>query len=647
MTGIDPHPPYFRTLREKNQTLTPLDIERSILRSWKAEWSTDPTTCPYNFEDTYDFHPKLEPVKVTGWTQHMLRYQKEVMPKVGINPWIVRMHQGIERTLYIEKRKIANFIGSKNSGKTNYFALLSHLALSINPSFTRVFVSGPYKTAADATIWGRIGTRYTQMREANRDLWKKCSENKSKARYIYDEHSDEAGYIELITLDKVGKLQGTKSLDPTKGLLLLVCDEIAEFPTAALLDALDNLTGNGNFLCLTGCNFRDPEGLEGKLCKPEGVEYSELNMDHDFEWKSNYKSMTFRFDGHQSPNILAGEVIYPYLLTPDVRRDMEEIHGLRGPKYLEQIRSFPNSSMSDYYVTTREKIRGAGGWDEVVWDVNTSPVKVAFADPGFGGDPCKIGAFKFGPARVQSADGMWHPVSIFQPINTIETIKIDTALVADEVWLDKVAKYANGEILVRRGALVTPEQQIAIGTAEFLERNGIERSHFGYDGSMRSGIVHEMVAMLGTSIHSIDFGGMATDRVVDIRGTLAKEAYFNFVTEMHFNIAATIQAGQFRGAQLIDTAISQLVRRGWEHTGAKKQIQTKTEYKKMNQGRSPDDSDVLIGAHEIAMRLGFRSNFKRTASSAEASLSAEAFMSQFAGLKICMRRTSKPLKVIS
>ena len=163
--------------------------------------------------------------------------------------------------------------------------------------------------------------------------------------------------IELITLDKVGKLHGTKSLDQDIGWLILICDEIAEFPSSALLDALDNITGNRNLICLTGCNFKNIEGLEGDLCRPEGREYADLDIDLDQDWASNYKSWTWRFDGHLSPNVKAGKLVSKHLLTEDVRQDMEDIHGLRGPKYLEQVRSFPNSSMSDYFVMTKDKLR--------------------------------------------------------------------------------------------------------------------------------------------------------------------------------------------------------------------------------------------------------------------------------------------------
>ena len=72
-----------------------------------------------------------------------------------------------------------------------------------------------------------------------------------------------------------------------------------------------------------------------------------------------------------------------------------------------------------------------------------------------------------------------------------------------------------------------------------------------------------------------------------------------------FNTAAVIQRGQFRGADLISTAIAQICRRKWSARGTKKQIETKKEYKSGNQGKSPDDADVLCGGVEMAIRKGF------------------------------------------
>lgn len=629
---------YIEVRKRKRKQAADWMIEQAILRAWTREWSEVPDSCPYLHTDTYRFHPKLEPVQVTGWAQHMLRYQKLVLPQIEINPWIIRMWQSVDDLIFRHKRKIGNFIGSKNSGKTNFFAVFAHLMISIDPDFSRCFISGPYKTAADATIWGRMETRFNNMKQAMPKTWSHVKY--VKERFTYSQASGESGYIELITLDKVGKLQGTKSLDPSRGHLILICDEIAEFPSAALLDALDNLTGNDNFLCLTGCNFKNIEGLDGDLCRPEGREYAELNIETDHDWPSNYKSWTFRFDGHSSPNILAGEVVSRNLLKESNRQDMEDIHGLLGPKYLEQIRSFPNSSMSDFFVTTREKIKAGGSHDSFQWHGPT-PSICAFCDPGFGGDPCKIGAFRFGPARVQTVDGTWAPVNVFEPLAPIETIQVNSMMVADEAWLRRVAAVASGDSIIKHGAAVTTEQQIVVQCAEFLSRHDIPRSSFGYDGSMRASIVHEMVAMLGPNVHSIDFGGQATDRPIDSSGTPAREAYYNFVTEMYFAFATIVQAGQFRGADKIPAAIAQIVRRPWSVTGKKKQIQPKRDYKAFNQGRSPDDADTLAGGLEMARRLGFGAIANRRAS--DPFVDTTALIATLAELPVFARPSAKKL----
>lgn len=622
-------PPYYDLIRKQHgKDFAGVDIERSILRAWKPEWSRDPSSCPYNYEETIEFGDGLQPMRIQGWTQHMVRYQRFNLPSLGIDPWLVEKWQAFEDvrlsgTKIGGTRKIINFIGSKNSAKSNFFSLFVLLMTSIDPSFTRAFVAGPYKSAADATIWGRVGTRFNQMKQSEPHLWvkDKVIEKKSDQKFVFDLAGTEAGYVELITLDKVGKLQGTKSLNPERGWLILICDEIAEFPSKALMDALANMTGNDNFVCFTGCNFKNTEGLDGDLCRPEGREFAELDVDLDQEWKSAHLSYTYRFDGHRCPNVLAKRVIYPYLLRETDRRDMEFIHGLNGPKYLEQIRSFPNSSMSDFFVITREKIRSAGGYDEFVWESDGFNTTVGFCDPGFGGDPCRIGAFEFGRGRFQDVDGNWHGINIIQPTGSIETIKLDVKKVADMEWLERLGKLTARDLFIKHGALVPLEQQIAVACGEFMELHGIKRNHFGYDGSMRAAIVHEMTAILGSQIHSVDFGGKATDREVLVgnRSQLANELYFNFVTEMYFFFANVVQAGQFRGGDKIQPAIAQLCRRPWAHTGAKKQIQPKKDYKEENQGRSPDDADVVVGAFEIARRSGFMDNPRRKASTSVAS----------------------------
>ena len=585
---MEDEPQYVLDFKEKHPGITRLGIERSILRKWIPQWSKRGEG-PYGHNFSY----------------HFCQYLKLICPKTDLHGFILKQVLAFEKTAFIKRRKILNFIGSKSSSKTDFLATFALAILSIWPEFTTVFVAAPYKTAADSSVWGRILTRMEQMKRANPELWRKVYHHKAKDRVVFENFA-ESGYCELRTLDKLGKLQGAKSYHPVKGWIILLCDEVALFPTRALLDLIDNLTSNGNFFCITGCNFKDTEGLEGVLCYPEKVEYSDLDVDADQEWDSAYKSCTVRLDGHYSPNIKAGKVLYKYLLTEEVRQDMEDIHGVNGPKYLEQIRSFPNNSVSDYYVTSRDKIRAGGGFDDgMIFDVG-EVTRVSFCDPGFGGDPCKICAFDFSNARIEDSEGEFHTVEIFRPITAMTTINIEVGKIADDIWLQRLRRQAGGEMFLKSGQEITAENQVAVQAGEFLEKWNVPKNNFGFDGSMRAGIVQEMLSVLGPTIQAVDFGGEPTDRIGDLTGQVtADQLYANFASEMYFNVGRVIQAGQIRQMELIPGAVSQICRRKWHESGKRKQIEPKKIYKKMNQGKSPDDADTLVGGFEMALRHGF------------------------------------------
>ncbi len=581
-------PQYVLDFKKEHPGLTRLGIERSILRAWKPEWSKKGNG-PYGHNFSY----------------HFCQYLKVICPKTDLHGFTLRQILAFEKTAFLEKRKILNFIGSKSSSKTDFLATFSLAILSVWPEFTTVYVAAPYLTAADSAVWGRILTRMEQMKKANPGLWKDVYNHKAKNRVVFENHA-ETGFCELRTLDKIGKLQGAKSFDPDKGWLILLCDEVALFPTRALLDLLDNLTGNPNFFCITGCNFKDTEGLEGILCHPEKREYNELDVDRDQEWDSAYKSRTVRLDGHYSPNIMAGKSVYKYLLTESVRQDMEDIHGVKGPKYLEQVRSFPNNSAADYYVTSRDKIRAGGGYDDgIIFDVG-EPTRVAFCDPAFGGDDCVICAFEFSNARIEDSEGKFHTAEIFRPITEMQVLRIEVGLKATPEWMGRLKMQAGGEFFLKKDQEVTPENQVAVQAGEFLNLHNIQRHNFGYDSSLRSDIVEAMISILGSTVNSIHPGGDATDRTGDLTGNLeAKELYANFVSEQYFTFARLVQAGQFRGANLVPGAISQICRRKWNEIGKRKQIEPKKIYKKFNQGKSPDQADTLVGGLEMAIRCGF------------------------------------------
>lgn len=583
----DELPDYVRHFQRKKPGISRFAIERSILRQWQREWSKD-NSSPYG----------------TSYTDHFLAYAKIFLPKTDQHGFFKRAATSFEETVLKRDRKIINWIGSQNSGKTDNKASFAHLFLSIWPEYTTVYMAAPTEKAARSTCWGRTLTRFRQIKDAHPTFAKNWFHRASEDKVVYYKGT-ETGFIECRTIPRIANLQGTKSFDPEKGWLMLFADEIAEFQNTCLLDIVANLTGNDNFVCFTGCNFKDTEGLEGVLCHPEdGEGYQSLDIEKDQEWESNYNSMTWRFDGHRSPNILAGKTIHKYLLTEEKRATAEKIHGPRGPKYLEQIRSFPNMSLADSYVVTRDDIRSGGGEDEFVFAAPGSGGRVVALDPGWEGDPCKIGVYEWVRARVINADGRSQDQWVFQPVGEHEAITMDTELVASTEWIARVRSFGQNPTVVR-GRKVSMDQQIAVKAGEFCRRHKVPLSNFIYDGSMRPKLAQEMISVLGNEPTIFHPNERATDRTCDAEGNKAHEVYYNYNSECIFAFATLVVSGQFRGARIIVAAVSQICRRKWEYSGKKKKCENKKDYKKNNQNLSPNDADTLVMALEMARRRGF------------------------------------------
>jgi hypothetical protein len=578
-------PRYFLKLQAKHPGLSRFDCERSILRGWKPEWSKD---------------RKLSPSGKT-WAWHMLRYMEMLFPEQDVHPFVRRQVKAVEVTFFIEGRRMVNVIGSQNSGKTDTAASLALAILSVDPEMTVGYAAVPFKNAADSQLWGRLGRRFDSMKK---DIFK--SARKVGERIVIKGGMADSGYLELRVIDKVASLQGRKAPDHTgkRGFLLILCDEIALFKNTALKEVLDNVLGGTRVLVITGCNFKNPDGMEGDLCRPENGDYPSLDIEKSKFWKSAYQSTTLRLDGHDCPNIKLGYDKYPYLLRNKRRQELEDQHGLQGPKYMEQVRSFPQLSTGGMTVLTRADLSAWGAYDtDIVWTGGTRR-RVAFCDPGFGGDPACIQAFEFGPAYVFTADGKQVPMQIFTPICHPHHIKLINQMKRDPDWITRFNSAMQGKQYHRPlSDDVTIEQQIVIGAWEFLQTWDVEVANFGFDGSMRASIVQEFDSIMGTRVVAIDPLGKSTDRIANTRGEKACDLYNSFGTETWFAVGDIARAGQLRGAAMLSVAVSQMVRRTWSHVQSLRKIERKEDFKKRI-GRSPDEADTVVGGLEMARRRG-------------------------------------------
>lgn len=584
-----PRPRYYKEIREalNNQMASEFDIERSILRKWDRA-------------DIGKLGKYGEP-----WRNHVARFMKILMPKTVVTPSFMDELYAIELAIAC-RLEVCNLIGHKSAGKSALLARLALTLICVDPDYSVAYAAAPYKNVAGYTIWSEVESCFREIEEEHKRIFPHLQSKKSESTFQISAGHAKAGFIRLIGLDQVSKFQGTKQREQSRGFFILLADEIGVFPSQAFIEIIGNVTVNAGFLGITGCNFKNTLGMEGTLCEPLKGEYTNLSLEGDHIWLSAYKSVTLRLDGHLCPNVLAKRTIYPFLLTEEKRANLEEIHGLRGPKYLEQARSFPNNSSGDRFVLTLDQIRAGGAYDKF-WQPVTSDVwqRVSFCDPGWGGDPCKWGAFEFGRAMVQTHDGSMKSTMLLKPVGPIQTIRVQEGLLVTEEVLAKFSRFSRGPVMVKEGRELSMDMQIALACAELNASHNIPSSNFGFDSSMRGGIVQEMVTILGPEIVSYDTGSKPTTMSVGAQGGTAQDKYRNLRSEMFFNLASIITSGQFRDADKIQDALGQVCRHKVVQAGMKDAVEGKDKFKESNQGKSPDACDVACGGFHMARRRGF------------------------------------------
>lgn len=621
---LGPEPKYANLFRRHGQ-VPRIEIERTILRLWDWEAARE-----------------NEGVGKYGrpWSEHFLDYCAMLFPKRIQHEWMVLRVTVLEEAL-LRRRKIINWIGSQNSGKSDDMATIGIALMTIDPEYSRGFLAGPYKKAADAVTWGRFMSRRDEAKQVmGRDLLAK--DFATKERIIFKEGEPEAGYVELITLDKAGRLQGLKSKDQNRGFLMVFADEIAEFETKGMLDLLDNLASNQNLLVITGCNFTDENNLAGDLCAPEGRSYRDLDPDVDFQWDSYMDSITVRFDGHQSPNVLAGKNLYPFLIGPDRIAAMARAHTTEGPRYMAQIRSFPSTVEGKERVLTTDQIRAGGCYERYSLEPGRSR-RILALDPGFGGDSCVAQAFDFGPGQVSTVDGRMVNSQIFRPVSSPIEIPIEAAKEADAEWISRLRRAAgpNSAIGAAPERTVDVNQQIAVKTFELMQELEVDRDMLVYDGSLRAGIVHAIVSIIGPESTAINSHGAPTDRVASPIGERADDIYVNLTTEYHFAFQSLVLSGQLRDAAKMPAALEQMCRRVVNTKGSKRQIETKREFKRNNKNKSPNESDCAVIGLEKARREGFditHSLRQKSTKSYDPLAAAKAIASAIKGKKFQSKR---------
>lgn len=600
--------------------MRPHEIERTILfEGGRDQWNED---SPYG----------------KPYYQHFLTLLRLLFPQTDITPTIA------DAVMFFCKglgwKKILNLIGCQNAGKSAGAIRIVFVCMYIDPYFTAGYVANPFDNAAASTVWGDVEELWDELCstfpcDENPDapaLFPKGKKYANKS-LIFIPNQPKAARIDLKNVKHVGKYKGSKTRgkQTDRGVFFVIVDEINEIENMAFLTALENLSSQKAFFCITSQNFKDEEDMGGQITSPVGTyggpsEFADLEIDRDFYWHSVKASVTLRFDGHRSPNILATglgvpptpeyfdvfamedqRVLYPYLIDMgDLLRLRESGGGEQSLAYFSQARSFPIRGSEVNVVLSKPKLSASRHKDPHFQMIKITG-SVGFLDPAFGGrDSAVWGGAHFGLAAVKDGEGNIYELELLQFNDYMKKLKLTQKAILDDHWMGRLQKLGVSLSSFTPGKDFSFEQQLAVQSLELNREAGIPSANFGYDFSMRPDIVSAINQILGFEAVAFNYNMKPEGHFLENTKQETEEVCKDRVAELALLTADLFLTKQIRGGGFIEAATTQLTRTIYEMVGQKYVVEKKAEYKARWQQKSPDERDVLMGLAGMAHKRGFR-----------------------------------------
>lgn len=463
--------------------------------------------------------------------------------------------------------------GAGSTGKSDFFALWVIINWMSSPRTAMILVTSTTKSAAANRIWGKVVSYWNGMiGQAPGKLM--ASEYLICYWNPLDNTTDRTCGIKLVAGEAA---QAAKSADEIRGIkgnpLIVVADEMAELSHSLLNTFDENLSANVNnqFVGLANPDtYFDPFGL---LCEPETGWDSVSDL--DMEWPSKKGGYTIRLDAEQSPNIVEGKVIYPFLLQPDqlVERQIQ-LGGRNTPAYYRGVRGMwcPTGVELTIY-TQAELMTGnvckAAIWRDEQW-VSIGGFDVAFTSEG--------------DRSVLSIGRVGRDVKGKLILEFTKHIEINEDTRIKDV--DRTTQVVRKLVAACKEHKILPE-------------------NLGLDASGPGGKAFRdaVFAQWSNKVLAVDFSGAPSDKPVSRTDkTPCKKRYDRRVSELWFSGKSLIRSDQLRGISA-PLAAEMVIRKYRETKPASAdniiKVETKREMKNRTQ-RSPDIADSFMILCELA-----------------------------------------------
>jgi len=461
--------------------------------------------------------------------------------------------------------------GAASSGKSHTMAAWGILNWLAKPDETLILLTSTTLREARKRIWGSVISLLTVAKNIIETPFK-IRDSIGNVAYVDPNGTlfERAG-LSLIAAEKsktreaVGKFIGIK-----QKRVFLIADELSELSEAILQAGLSNLSKNPYFSLVGMSNPSSRFDAFGVWSTPKNT-WESVNVEVDYTWDTKWGGTYIRLDGEKSPNVLAGEDLYPWLPTEEKLVEDAALLGPESRGYMRMVRAIFFDSDETESVYTESELISSGSMNQVDWA--DTPTPIAGLDPAF------------------STNGD------------------RTILYFGLVGIDK-----NGQFVCELGeavhlnddatnTAVPRTYQISRQVKEQCEKRNVHPSNLAVDATGAGQPFADVLALdFGADILRVSFGGKASDKPVSSRNKLkGSDTYFNRVSELWFVGKELCRTRQIFGvsAELAKEITSRNYDTIKSGPNIKMKLESKPEYKSRF-GQSPDLADAAFLCVDLA-----------------------------------------------
>jgi hypothetical protein len=474
------------------------------------------------------------------------------------HPWAERMVEAAST------HQMLSVSGCSGSGKTDWAAVWAIVNWLCDPLGTKVMVTSTSLKASRRRIWGSIEDYWMAMPSPVRALGKLVTSfGLIRVSEFTGHRASERCGLELIPGEQSKEKEATgKIIGIHNKRILLICDELPELSPALMQAAVSNLTNNPWCQAIGLGNPASYFDAHGLFSQPKAG-WKSIN-EQSMEWDTVY-GYAIRFDATQSPNILAGETLYPFLPTQERLDTARAQMGENSFGFYRQWRGFfPPEGAEQTVFSDTDIVFFEANTTNVQWAVPPTPV--AGFDPGFTNEG----------DRSVSYFGL-----IGETVEGVTTLLLTDYVVVKDDASDKT----------------TPRNfQVVRNWIKECTSRGVTPRNAGVDVSGSPAFGDIVAREWSKDVHRVQFGGKSTMWKVGEDKVAAQERYANRVTELYFEARAYMECKQLKGVGP-DLARELTARRYITGGGHSAQATVAVEPKRKLKGRtgvSPDIADAAL-----------------------------------------------------